>query len=70
MHLATTFYDTGEVDDSLFSYQPMDFYVKRGWPAQAKQYLAMAVAIPLVLISLIGLAVRFIVRRVRLHKSV
>jgi hypothetical protein len=64
-----TFYDSGEVDDSLFTYQPMDFYVKRGWPTQAKQYLAIAVAVPVVLVALVGLAVRFIARRAR-RKSV
>jgi hypothetical protein len=56
----TTFYDTGEVDDSLFTYQPMDFHVNRGWPTQAKQYLAIAVAVPLVLAVLVW----FVARRV------
>jgi hypothetical protein len=69
VHLVTTFYDTGEVDDSLFTHQPMDFNVKRGWPTQAKQYLAIAVAVPLVLVALVGLVVWFIVRRVRRRKS-
>jgi hypothetical protein len=66
VHLVTTFYDTGEVDDSLFTHQPMGFYVKRGWPTQAKQYLAIAVAVPLLLV---GLAVRFVVRRVRRRRA-
>jgi len=69
VHLLTTFYDTGEVDDSLFTYQPMDFYVKHGWPAQAKEYLAIAVAVPLVLMALVGLAVWFIVRQVRRRRA-
>ena len=62
-HLLTTFYGTGEVDDSLFTYQPMDFYVKRGWPTQAKQYLAIAVAVPLVLVALVWFIVRWVWRR-------
>jgi pimeloyl-ACP methyl ester carboxylesterase len=68
IHMLTTFYDTGEVDDSLYTYQPMDFHVNRGWPVQAKQYLAIAVAVPLVLVALLGLVVWFIVRRVRRRK--
>jgi pimeloyl-ACP methyl ester carboxylesterase len=69
VHLVTTFYDTGEVDDSLFTYQPMDFHVDRGWPVQAKQYLAIAVAVPIVLVALVGLAVWFVVRRVRRRRA-
>jgi pimeloyl-ACP methyl ester carboxylesterase len=69
LHLTTTFYDTGEVDDSLFTYQPMDFHVENGWPAQAKQYLAIAVAVPLVLVALVGLTVWFIIRRVRRRRA-
>jgi hypothetical protein len=69
VHLVTTFYDTGEVDDSLFTYEPMDFYVKRGWPVQAKQYLAIAVIVPILLVALIGLVVWFVVRRVRRRKA-
>jgi hypothetical protein len=69
VHLLTTFYDTGEVDDSLFTYQPMDFHVKRGWPVQARQYLAIAVVVPLLLVALIGLAVWFVVRRVRRRRA-
>jgi hypothetical protein len=69
VHLVTTLYDTGEVDDSLFTYQPMDFYVKNGWPTQAKQYLAIAVAVPLMLVALVGSLVWFIVHRVRRRQS-
>lgn len=64
-----THYDTGEVNDSLYTYHPMDIYVKSGWPTQAKQYLAIAVAVPLVLVALVGLAVWFIVRRVRRRRA-
>jgi pimeloyl-ACP methyl ester carboxylesterase len=69
IHLLTTFYDTGEVDDSLYTYQPMDFHVDSGWPVQAKQYLAIAVAVPVVLVALVGLAVWFIARRKRRRRA-
>jgi len=36
VHLLTTFYDSGEVDNSLFTYQPMDFDVSLGFPVMAK----------------------------------
>jgi pimeloyl-ACP methyl ester carboxylesterase len=63
VHLVTTFYDTGEVDDSLYTYQPMDFHVDRGFPEQAKQYLAIAVAVPIVLVALMWFVVRWVRRR-------
>lgn len=65
VHLLTTFYDTGEVDDSLYTYQPMDFHVDNGWPAQAKQYLAIAVAVPLVLVIAILIVVVWVVLKRR-----
>jgi pimeloyl-ACP methyl ester carboxylesterase len=64
MHLLTTFYDTGVADDSLFTYQPMDFDVGLGFPLMAK---IMVVVVVLVLIGLYFL-IRFIVRRVRRRK--
>jgi hypothetical protein len=68
VHLLTTFYDTGEVDDSLYTYQPMDFHVNRGWPVQAKQYLAIGVGVPLVLVVLVWFIVRWALRRRRAKK--
>jgi pimeloyl-ACP methyl ester carboxylesterase len=64
-HLVTNFYDTGLVDDSLFTHQSMDFYVERGWPTQAKQYLAIGIGVPLLIVALLVLAVWLILRRVR-----
>jgi len=64
MHLLTTFYDTGVADDSLFTYQPMDFDVGLGFPLMAK---IMVVVVVLVLIGLYFL-IRFIVRRIRRRK--
>jgi pimeloyl-ACP methyl ester carboxylesterase len=64
-HLLETFYDTGEVDDSLFAYQPMDFYVKLGFPVITKVALAVVV---LVVVGLVVL-VRSVVRRMRVRKA-
>jgi flagellar biosynthesis/type III secretory pathway M-ring protein FliF/YscJ len=47
----------------------MDFYVKRGWTTQAKQYLAIAVAVIVVLFAGVGALIWFIVRRVRRRRA-
>jgi hypothetical protein len=65
VHLLTTFYDTGVADDSLFTYQPMDFNVGLGFPTMAKIALAIVV---LVIVGLVVL-VRYIVRRVRRRRA-
>ena len=39
--LLSLFFATGEVDDSLFIYEPMDFHVKLGFPAIAKTLLGI-----------------------------
>jgi pimeloyl-ACP methyl ester carboxylesterase len=70
LHLVRTFYDTGKVDDSRFTYQPMDFHVETGWPEQAKTYLAITIAVLIALVVLVGLLVWFIVREVRRRKAV
>ena len=63
MHLVTTFYDSGEVDDSLFTYQPMDFEVGFGFPEQAKLAVAVVVLVPLVLVALVWFVVWWVRRR-------
>jgi hypothetical protein len=63
--LLTSFYDTGVADDSLFTYQRVDFAVGLGYPAQAKLGLA---AIVLVVVGLVAL-VWFIVRKVRRRRA-
>ena len=62
IHMLTTFYDSGVVDDSLYNYQPMDFHVEWGWPTQAKQYLAIAIGASILLIGLIWFVISRIVR--------
>ncbi len=59
--LLTSFYDTGEADDSLFTYEPMDFQVGLGFPQLAKLALGGVTA---VLLAIVG-GISFIVRRRR-----
>ena len=59
--LLTSFYDSGEADDSLFTYEPMDFQVGWGFPQIAKLALGGVTA---VLLAIVG-AISFIVRRRR-----
>ncbi|MBN1978049.1 MAG: alpha/beta fold hydrolase [Anaerolineae bacterium] len=61
--LLTSFYDTGVADDSLFTYEPMDFHVGRGFPALAKIGLGVVVALVLLVGVVIWLVVRKISRR-------
>ncbi len=61
VHLLNTFYDTGEVDKSFFTYQPMDFNVKMGFPLMAK----IIVGVILLVITLVALFLRRIVLRRR-----
>ena len=65
MHLLTTFYDTGVADDSLFTYQPMDFDVGLGFPAMANLVLAAIV----LLIAGVLAAAWFIIRRVQRRRT-
>ena len=65
MHLLTTFYDTGVADDSLFTYQPMNFDVGLGFPAMAKLIVAAIV----LLIAIVVAVVWFIVRWVRQRRA-
>jgi hypothetical protein len=65
-HLLTTFLATGEVDDSTFTYQPMDFNVGlMSFPLLAKVLVTAVILVPILLIVL----VRFIVRRVKRRKA-
>lgn len=65
IHLLATFFDTGEVDDSLFTYQTMDYDVGlMSFPLIAKILLVMIAIIPI----LLALLVRSIVLRVKRRK--
>ncbi len=59
--LLTSFYDSGEADESLFTYEPMNFELKMGFPIIAKAALCIVSA----LILAVGGAAWFVVRRAR-----
>lgn len=59
--LLISFYDNGEVDDSLFAYEPMDFEVGMGFPELAK--LALGGLLALILTTV--LAMWFVARRIQ-----
>jgi pimeloyl-ACP methyl ester carboxylesterase len=63
IHLLTTFFNTGEVDDSLFTYQPMDFHVGLGFPEMARLLVAVVVLVPILLLVLIWWIIRWAKRR-------
>jgi pimeloyl-ACP methyl ester carboxylesterase len=58
VHLLTTFYDSGEVDNSLFTYHPMDFDVGLGFPTMAKMAVAAIVLIILVVVAVVWLMIK------------
>ena len=63
--LLVSFYDSGTADDSLYTYHPVDFYVRLGYPAMAKLGLAAVI-----LVIVIGVAtIWFVARRVRQRKA-
>ncbi len=61
MRLLTSFYDTGVVDDSLYTYAPMEFSVSMGFPLIAK----LALGFMVVLLLVIALVAWRIVRRIQ-----
>jgi hypothetical protein len=50
-HMLNTFFDTGQVDASLYTYQPLDFHVGRGWPRLAKILVAVLVLIVVTVVA-------------------
>ena len=65
VRLLTSFYDTGVADDSLYTYQPVDFHVGFGFPEMAKLLVAIVVVVPIGLVALVW----FVVRRVRRRRA-
>lgn len=61
VRLLVSFYDSGVADESLYTYQPMDFNVGLGFPEIAKIGLAVVVLV----IAGLAVFVWYIVRRVR-----
>ncbi len=65
VHMLNTFLDTGQVDASLYTYQPLDFDVGLGWPGLAKLLVAVVVLVPI----LLSVSVWWIVRRVKRRRA-
>jgi hypothetical protein len=59
LHLATTFFDTGEVDASRFHHQPADFRVSWGFPRLAKLLLGTGMLLFLLIGAGAGRLLRF-----------
>ena len=66
-HLLSTFFDTGEVDTSLYRRQAVNFDVGLGWPGLAKVLLGIVLAVIILLVALVGLVVRRVWRRRPFH---
>ena len=65
MRVLTSFYDAGVIDESLYTCEPVDFYVGLGSPEMAK---ILASAMGLVLLGPMGL-VWFVTRKVRCRRA-
>jgi len=63
LHLLTTFFSTGEVDASLYTYQPVNFNAGLGWPGLAKVLLGIVLAVIAVLAALVAFGVGLVRRR-------
>ncbi|NIO72069.1 MAG: alpha/beta fold hydrolase [Anaerolineae bacterium] len=62
-HMLNTFFSTGEVDASLYTYQPVNFHAGLGWPGLAKILVAVVVLVPILLLVLVWLIIRGVKRR-------
>ncbi|UCF97318.1 MAG: alpha/beta fold hydrolase [Spirochaetaceae bacterium] len=56
--LLVQYYDTGEVDDSLFVYEAMDFHVKLGYPALAKILVAVVAVLTIAVVWAVWVVIR------------
>jgi hypothetical protein len=63
-----TFYDSGEVDASLYAHQALDFHVGLGWPGLAKVLLGIAL-LAIVLVAALVFLVVWLVRRRRADQA-
>lgn len=62
-HLLTTFYGSGEVDDSLYVYEAVDFDPGQTWGGMAKTFLVIVLAVIVLLMALVWLIARAVRRR-------
>ncbi len=65
-HMLKTFFSTGEVDASLYTYQPVNFDAGLGWPGLAKVLLGTVLAVIVLLVTLVW----FVVRRIRRRRTI
>ena len=65
VHMLKTFFSTGEVDSSLYIYQPVNFDAGLGWPGLAKLLLGSVLAVIVLLVAVVW----FVARRVRRHTT-
>ncbi len=61
IRMLTTFFDSGQADASLYTYQPLDFDVGLGWSGLARRIVAGL----LLFITVVGALILFFVRRRR-----
>jgi hypothetical protein len=54
------FFDSGQVDASLYTYRPLDFKVGLGWPGLAKLLVAVVKLGPILLLVLVWLIIRWV----------
>ena len=69
IYMLKTFYNTGVVDDSRFTYSPMSFKVSLSYPTIMKLGVAGAIFIIMILLGIIWLVVRKIRRKKLLQKA-
>jgi pimeloyl-ACP methyl ester carboxylesterase len=62
-HMLNTFFDTGQVDASLYTYQPLDFDVGLGWPGLAKALLGILLVVIVIVVAVVWLAVWLVRQR-------
>ena len=62
-HMATTYYNTGQVDDSKYEHSPMDFQPEQSYPAMAKIAIGGSLGVILLVGGLLYLLIRWIRKR-------
>ena len=63
VHMLNTFFSTGDVDDSLYTYQPVNFEAGLGWPGLAKVLLGAVLAVIVLLVALVWFVFWWVRRR-------
>ena len=61
--MLSTFFATGEADDSLFTHHTVNFKAKMGFPLMAKLIVAAIVLLIAIIVALIWLIIRWVKRR-------